>query len=677
MTIVDFDNQIITQNSNFAPATSVNHSKIDSPSPIIQKISPGFALRIEPIQARLQEIYGFAFPDSFFLFWQFYAQLPAKSMGGGFGTALSITLGEVFDIFKTNVDLENFNPLLGFRHYNDPPEFFTLLHGDTDGLHWGYYLDNPDNQPISEFPIAAYYANDAFEISLKGHNLFEAVRYELELTYTSFAEPLAEATETEDIEFYQRKLGQLEVIRDILTKYCTAERPEKGSHYTQKYQLKRHFSAPTREGMGIVVEPHQYKPLPEKDWFTDPTQSSDYHPTAEHIDKIAHKALDLLHDGYAGAALKLGKDLWTYPLFYKTCHQLLSEAYTALNRPILLKMLGFRQEKITEEVAEFQKALADAAQTKVLFLRDKNLSNLSPKIAELVNLESLTLSFNNLENLPDELANLLNLKDLYLNINLFTQFPPVLTQLSQLENLHLEENYLSQLPDEIAQMTALRELYLDDNKFQEFPRAVCQLPNLRVLSLKNSHIQTLPHELEELIQLEEFYWQTDRKPRYLLAKMDLLVHLQKFEFNYQEAKIENFSEAYTLPVEFCQLKNLRELSIQCNKMLKLPPEFAQLQTLEILKIDNYPWEEIPEVIFKLQNLKKLYLSGSRIHTISAQINNLEQLEDVYLYGNKISSLPLELLDLKKLQTINLQNNALADWQKTWLKESLPHVAIQV
>jgi Leucine-rich repeat (LRR) protein len=652
-------------------------AKIDTQSPIIQKVSPGFALRIEPLQAHLQEIYGFAFPDSFFLFWQFYSQLPAKSMGGGFGTALSITLGEIFDIFKTNVDLENFNPLLGFRHYNDPPEFFTLMHGDSDGLHWGYYLDNPDNQPIIDFPIASYYANDTFEICLQGYNLFEAVRYELEESYTSFAEPLAESTETEDIEFYQRKLGQLEIIRDILTNYCTAERLEIGRDYTQKYSLKRSFTAPTREGMGIVLPSELYKPLPEKDWFTDRNQGFDYHPTPEHIEKIAHKALELLAEGYPGAAFKLGKDLWTYPLFYKTCHQLLTEAYTALKRPILLKMLGFRQEKITEEVSEFQKALADAENTKVLYLRDKNLSSLSPKIQALKNLESLTLSFNNLETLPDEIANLLNLKDLYLNINLFTQFPWVLTQLPHLENLHIEENYLSNLPAEITQMQGLRELYLDDNKFQEFPRELCHLPNLRVLSLKSSHIQTLPHELEELIQLEEFYWQTDRKPKYLLAKMELLVHLQKFEFNYTEAKIENFSEEYLFPLEFCQFQNLRELSIQCNKFLKLPPEFAHLQTLETLKIDNYPWEEIPEVIFSLQNLKKLYISGSRLYAISHLIKNLSQLEDVYLYGNKISSLPVELLELTQLQTINLQNNALGDWQKTWLKESLPNVAIQV
>ena len=33
--------------------------------------------------------------------------------------------------------------LLHWRYYDDPPEFFTVLAGGTDGLHWGYFLDDP------------------------------------------------------------------------------------------------------------------------------------------------------------------------------------------------------------------------------------------------------------------------------------------------------------------------------------------------------------------------------------------------------------------------------------------------------------------------------------------------------------------------------------------------------
>ena len=29
------------------------------------------------------------------------------------------------------------------RFFNDPPEFFTVLRGPADGLHWGYWFDQP------------------------------------------------------------------------------------------------------------------------------------------------------------------------------------------------------------------------------------------------------------------------------------------------------------------------------------------------------------------------------------------------------------------------------------------------------------------------------------------------------------------------------------------------------
>ena len=67
--------------------------------------------------------------------------------------------------------------LLHWRYYNDPPEFFTLLLGDMDGLHWGYYLDDSATQSGC---VASYYTNDAFELMPDGDTLFEALRLDLE-----------------------------------------------------------------------------------------------------------------------------------------------------------------------------------------------------------------------------------------------------------------------------------------------------------------------------------------------------------------------------------------------------------------------------------------------------------------------------------------------------------------
>src|SRR5439155_1451794 len=77
-----------------------------------------------------------------------------------------------------------------WRYALDPPEFFTALAGDTDKLHWGYYLDDPGAGPSG--CVAYYYAADAFDLSVGGDTLFEAVRLELEYRCADLTDYLAE-----------------------------------------------------------------------------------------------------------------------------------------------------------------------------------------------------------------------------------------------------------------------------------------------------------------------------------------------------------------------------------------------------------------------------------------------------------------------------------------------------
>ena len=77
------------------------------------------------------------------------------------------------------------NPLKDARYYNDPPEFLTVASGGTDGLHWGYYIDDPH---APTFPVVSYYSNDAFELKIAGKTLFEALREEIKWHYKSSIE---------------------------------------------------------------------------------------------------------------------------------------------------------------------------------------------------------------------------------------------------------------------------------------------------------------------------------------------------------------------------------------------------------------------------------------------------------------------------------------------------------
>ena len=114
----------------------------------------------------LKNIYGFDFPTSFFDFWD-VCSLPPNLIED----VLEVQFIGAFNIFKADYDAQTHN-LFWDRYYNDPPEFFTLISALSDGLHWEYYLDDP-NHPI---PVAYYYSNDTFELTVSGDNLFETLR---------------------------------------------------------------------------------------------------------------------------------------------------------------------------------------------------------------------------------------------------------------------------------------------------------------------------------------------------------------------------------------------------------------------------------------------------------------------------------------------------------------------
>jgi hypothetical protein len=288
-------------------------------------------------QAFLEQSYGLAFPDHFFTFWEFanaHSSL-LKYLGDEiWGMVLTgRQLMGPFDFLKESDHVQG-NPLWQARHYNDPPEFLTVAFGRTDGLHWGYYIDDPHSPT---FPVVAYFSNDAFELTLVGDTLFEATREELERHYDGCLEMMQHGRIEKDT--YERHLDHLALLREALKTYETGQRDEVGKAYVAKYGemygSSQHVIAPTCDGMGIVVPEEMYRPLSGEDIC----HIRNYRPTHQEIQKKAEEAMHFLAQGYPGAALKLGKDLWISENFRETSYALLDAAYAALNREPLRKLL--------------------------------------------------------------------------------------------------------------------------------------------------------------------------------------------------------------------------------------------------------------------------------------------------------------------------------------------------
>ena len=267
--------------------------------------------------------FRFRFPDDFFKFGNLVQELARRGISLS-DSPLGISLANLFDVFRE--DAVSRDPeALETRFYKDPPEFVTLLVGDTDGLHWGYYVDDPKSTP---FPVVHYYHNDAFELTLDG-DLFDAVANHAHRCRQTSEDYLVE--DPENAAVYREDLRRLDTLLEVV------------EPYRRRVPLHRPVTARTRDGLGIVVPPGQYRPL----FKDDPFARSDYVPTEEEVRGYRQAALDALRAGYPGTALKLGKDLWDYRPFFPVSYELLAAAYGALNRPVLKERLDrirdFRQ----------------------------------------------------------------------------------------------------------------------------------------------------------------------------------------------------------------------------------------------------------------------------------------------------------------------------------------------
>jgi len=261
-------------------------------------------------QRKLQAIYSIPFPDDFFNFWQFMQGVNPEDP---YTLPVRLQLVGAFEILGGLLDeIEASAPLrMHWRFYKDPPEFFTILQGDVDGLHFGYYYDDPQALPGC---VCDYYHHDAYGLWNAGSTVFDTVQ-----TYaTGLIDSIRE--EIELGEYFpdegQEEISAIEQFLQQMQTYC--------DRHPIPSPPARIQTTETWDGFGIVVPPETYRPL---------TQT-------RKADKLI-EAQTALAEGFPGTALKFAKDLWSLhdPEWEGPAIALLQAAYTALNRPLLNEIL--------------------------------------------------------------------------------------------------------------------------------------------------------------------------------------------------------------------------------------------------------------------------------------------------------------------------------------------------
>jgi len=292
----------------------------------------------EQAQQALKGVYLIDFPDDLFHFWEFVKSFNAGDPLTVFSKPICVCLEGPFRVLAGRHDevLPN-GWYLGTRYYDDFPEFFTVFSGDTDGLHWGYWFDDPDNS--LDYCLADYYSRDAFELTEDGETLFEAFRLQLEGCQMSTLENIeTDPNIQQSRPSYEADLEDYATYRNRLLRYATAGRTEVGAEYLDKYSgiSGRSVIADTFDGMGIVVPEHLHCSL-----SIGGEQLSGLVTADADLSFVLAEAHRALTEGFPGTALELGKNLWIgNPAQKQEAYRLLEGAYTALNRPTLATLLA-------------------------------------------------------------------------------------------------------------------------------------------------------------------------------------------------------------------------------------------------------------------------------------------------------------------------------------------------
>jgi len=446
---------------------------------------------------QLRELYGFDFPDELFAFADWHASLAGEA-ARAFQSVLGITLHGPFDVLAGKFDgvTLRYPAVLHWRYQYDPPELFTVMVGNTDGLHWGYWFDDPGRLPPA---VASYYARDTVEL-VEHASLGHALAAHVAWTRTGVIEN--RQYDPKHAASYDRDLAAL----DELEARRFAPRPAS----------LRSPIAETPERMGIVVAPQQLGT-----W-----------DLADEIDRdeiLAFVAAEIAA-GRPGTALLVGRSLWNGEKLLAL--DVLERAYAALDREPLRAVAAAHRAHpripgldITEYRAGDYTDLADALAhpTDARTLTMHYGADLDDDWSPLVELEELNLAANRLTELPASIASCTKLAVVSLYNNELTELPPALCELPALRDLGLANNKLTtisgiercralvkldlannrleRLPDAFGELTALRSLALSRNPLGELPASIAALPALEELFLVGCLIARLPSDIGRLTKL--------------------------------------------------------------------------------------------------------------------------------------------------------------------------------
>jgi hypothetical protein len=277
----------------------------------------------------LQARYGFAFPDDLHAVWELACNLSADQPLASMWDLLGFHLIGPFAVLAGKEPPTD-------RAVMDPPEMTVCALGLSDGERCGYWTDDPARGPAW---VVSYFEADAYEVSPDGRTLLDAVRLRVEIAHRDTLAYIDD--DPDEASSYRRDLDRITMLRERLLAFGTKDRSEIGAEYLDKHsggthaERQREITAPTLDGMGIVVPAATYR---------RPRLSGNELRAAlgqrAGKTRVAREAAAALESGTPGTALELAKALWVVDrkgVGRVRAAGLLARSYRELGRPLLAR----------------------------------------------------------------------------------------------------------------------------------------------------------------------------------------------------------------------------------------------------------------------------------------------------------------------------------------------------
>ena len=284
----------------------------------------------------LEALYGVPWPAELLDVWSLVCALDPDDPRQALRQTLGVSLCGPFDVLAGDFEgvTLRYPALLHWRYSHDPPEFFTVMTGQGDGLHWGYWFDEPGQRPPC---VVSYYARDAYELRCCGQTLFEALVEALERAWAEAQEDLRRPQDASHQAWSIEQLARCDALRPKLLQAAGMAATPRGYAYEPSAPARGPVW-PTLEGMGVACPAAARRPL------RMPSESASAYDSWEFLRqaklqpwiKRAHAAADA---GYPGTALWLGRQLWGFDAWAQPAAELLERGYMGLGRPILARVV--------------------------------------------------------------------------------------------------------------------------------------------------------------------------------------------------------------------------------------------------------------------------------------------------------------------------------------------------